>query len=805
MYLVSPRQVSRIEGAAHPLEFAGQDGERLRISVLADDLIRVQLWPDGQPRLDRTWMVVGADGDVPREGRRRDDLSPFPLPAFDLDAADGVLRLRTADLHVTIRLNDFRLVWSDAAERPFAADLIAQAYQYDRRGRAVYHYLVRDPDEHYYGFGEKAGPLDKAAARLRMHNVDALGYNAETSDPLYKHFPFYITYVPALDIAYGLFYDNLADSVFDLGREVNARYGGPFRAYRADDGDLDYTLIYGPSIEAVIEKFTTLTGRPVLPPRWTLGYLGSTMSYTEAPNAQEQLRQFVDLCRQHDIPCDLFHLSSGYTTGPDGKRYVFTWNHSRVPDPGAMAQYFHDAGIRLAANIKPYLLTTHPYYDDLAAQGGLVRQADRDEPEIAPFWSGGRYEFDYGSYVDLSSAAGYDWWQAHVTAALFEHGIDVTWNDNNEFEIVDDAARLAGFGEPIPAALGRPLLTLLMLHASYAATVAHRPDERPFLLTRAGLPGIQRYAQTWSGDNTTSWNTLRYNIPMGLSLSLSGVPNTGHDVGGFHGPRPDAELFVRWVQNGIFHPRFTIHSWNTDGTVNEPWMYPDVLPLVREAIRFRYRLLPYLYTLLFESAETGHPIIRPLVYHFAHDARCRTESFDFMLGPNLLVASVLEPGARTRQVYLPSGTAWCDFWSGEWHAGGQAIEVAAPLERYPLFVPAGGLIPTGKVMQHVGAQPDDVRRVYAFPDPAGSEGRFMLIEDDGTSLEYRRGAVARVTLSMQAGPDRIALAAQADQSGYPLPYTQIEFVLPPDEVRPTGGGTEHTGTDGRRVVVVPLR
>ena len=185
----------------------------------------------------------------------------------------------------------------------------------------------------------------------------------------------------------------------------------------AEAGDLDYTLIYGPTIEAVVEKFTRLTGRPCLPPRWSLGYLGSTMKYTEAPDAQEQLKRFVDLCKEHDIPCDMFHLSSGYGTDASGTRYVFTWNRSRVPDPKAMTQHFHDGGMRVAANIKPHLLTTHPEYDKLKASGGLIKAADSDDPAACRFWSGGAFESGEGGYVDFTSAAGYQWWKDQLTNA----------------------------------------------------------------------------------------------------------------------------------------------------------------------------------------------------------------------------------------------------------------------------------------------------------------------------------------------------------------------------------------------------
>lgn len=779
MHIVSPTDVSLTK--PENLVFQGSDGERLTVYVLDHNLIRVRHLPDGTPRLDRTWWV----GNPPREGRQRDDLSGFPLPDVAVEAADDGVHVHTDLLQLHIHTTDFRIDWSDSDGRLFHADARVRAYAYDRRGRTIFHYLQRRHDEHYYGFGEKAGPLDKAGMRMKMQNVDAFGYDAETSDPLYKHIPFYITFIPELDIAYGLFYDNMSTCIFDMGREVNALHGSYSRHYQASDGDLDYYLIYGPTIEAVIEKYTDLTGRPALPPRWSLGYLGSTMKYTEAPDAQDQLKQFVDLCQQYDIPCDMFHLSSGYTTDSEGRRCVFTWNRDRIPDPAQMVAHFKEAGIRLGANIKPYLLQAHPLYEDLLEKGGFLSQAEGRDPEINLFWSSGDYQFEPGGYIDFTNPAGYDWWKAHATSALLDYGIEVLWNDNNEFEVLDDEAQCEGFGGPIRVGMARPLLTLLMARASFEATQAHWPDERPLVLSRAGCPGIQRYVQTWTGDNYTSWESLRYNIPMGLGLSLSGLPNNGHDVGGFAGPKPTPELFVRWVQNGIFHPRFCIHSHNSDGTVNEPWMYPEVLPIIRDTIKFRYRLLPYLYSLFFESYLTGHPIIRPMVYHFAHDPQCRTESFDFMLGPNLLVASVLEPGVRSRRVYLPQGTNWYDFNTNEFYEGGQTIRVDAPLEQIPMFARAGSIIPLAR---------DGALEAYAFPPKGEGRGTFVVVEDDGIGLGYQREEYATLKLEIIATEQELNLVAEINRTHYDPHYTDIRFILPANETRPVKGNSLKTFT-----------
>jgi len=307
-----------------------------------------------------------------------------------------------------------------------------------------------------------------------------------------------------------------------------------------------------------------------------------------------------------------------------------------------------------------------------------------------------------------------------VAAALLRRGIVGTWNDNNEYAIEDEHALCHGFGRRVPLRLVRPLHALLMCQASWRAQRAHAPGERPWLISRSGMPGMQRYVQTWSGDNYTEWKTLRYNLWMGLGLGtsplrsgptpapsgspvcdarvgLSGCFNTGHDVGGFAGPPPPAEMLVRWVQSGVFHPRFTIHSWNAGGPPTSAWLHPGVAALVLDAIRFRYALIPYLYSLLRSARDECVPPLRPTWFDFEEDDRCWRPSDDFMCGPALLVANVLDAGERRRDVYLPQngGRGWWDWHGGAWHPGGETLTLDAPLDRIPLLAAAGGRGPRG--------------------------------------------------------------------------------------------------------------
>ena len=300
---------------------------------------------------------------------------------------------------------------------------------------------------------------------------------------------------------------------------------------------------------------------------------------------------------------------------------------------------------------------------------------------------------------------------------MLDYGFDTGWNDNNEYGVMDDDARCAGFGAPLPLHRSRPLQPLLMTRASFEAQARHRPGEVPFSVTRAGCPGIQRYAQTWSGDNTTSWATLRWNIRTGLQMSLSGMFNVGHDVGGFAGPVPDAELFVRWVQACCLNPRMVMNSWKADGTVNVPWLHPDVTPLVNAAIALRYRLLPYLWLLFERARDHGEPIIRPTFYRFPDDEACFADSDDFMVGDEVLVAPVVTQGATTRRVYLPrEPRGWIDFATGAQHPGGATVDVAAPLSHLPLFVRAGARLPLAEPVGPVPTHDDPVREVV-FGEP----------------------------------------------------------------------------------------
>lgn len=737
-------------------------GHVVRVQALEPRLIRVLALRGGAPRLDRTWCV-DPDGRTPVEGRERLSIDGFAGcdPLVDLDAGT----LTTEDLRVTA-LRPFGLRWEARTPegwRVFAEDRPLRAVQLGVSDHAFAHARRHRTGDRVWGLGEKAGPMERTGRRYEMRNLDAMGYDAESTDPLYKHIPYLLTRTADAGW-FSVFYDTLAPMWLDVAQEIDNYHPRAVTA-RATDGDLDYYVRWAETPRPLVEAQSRLTGGVAFPPRWSLGHLGSTMQYTDAEDAQARLEGYLDKLALHDIPCSGFHMSSGYTAIA-GKRYVFNWNHDRVPDPEGLAARFNAAGVPLVANIKPCMLHDHPLYAEAAQKGLFIRDSETGEPERSVFWD------DVGSHLDFTNPATRDWWKHNVTAQLLGLGIAATWNDNNEYEVWDRGARCFGFGREIPIDLIRPVHGLLMLRSSVEAQAAHDPESRPYAITRAGCAGLQAHGVTWSGDNFTAWKTLRWNQRMGLGLALSGISNTGHDVGGFSGPQPGPELLARWVQNGALHPRFTIHSWNADGSVTEPWTHPEALPVIRDAIRLRMRLLPYLYTLLWRAHAACAPMMQPPFLAFPDDPALLDDGDEFMLGEDLLVATVLDEGARTRTLRLPAGADWWTLDGAARHGGGRVVTVDAPLEAIPLFARAGAMVPMAD-----GAE----IRLAVFPQDAGVSTA-QVYDDDGRAALWRDDHLV-IDLTLTCGPDALDIEARASGTRRPA-WDRLALDLPPGEHRP---------------------
>ena len=717
----------------------------IRILFLTDSILRIRAGFDGDFAEESYSLVMTAWED------RMDDF--LKGRRTRVEAADAVLSdgdreavIEGRILKVVVEKEPFRICVYDKEGTLLHADIVDLAYMEDSNHRRI-HTSEISPEDCFYGFGEKSGSFNKAQKFMSMSPKDAMGYNPRETDSLYKHIPFYIKLNRGTRKAVGYFYHNTCECDFDMGRE-KSNYWKPHSRYRTDGGDIDLFLIAGPSVHQVVERYTDLTGKSAMLPRYALGYLGSSMYYPELDNdCDDAILDFIDTTREEKIPVDGFQLSSGYCTVETDKgikRCVFTWNKKRFKDPREFFAQMEKRGVTVSPNVKPGILLIHPRLDEMKAKGMFIKASDSDEPGIGTWWGG------KGVFADFTNPSTRTYWKEMLKENVLEYGTSSVWNDNCEYDsLVDKDCRCDFEGKGGTIGQLKSVMSNIMCHITDEAIHETFTNTRPYIVCRSGHCGIQRYAQTWAGDNLTCWDSLKYNIATILGMSLSGVANQGCDIGGFYGPSPEAELMVRWIQNGIFQPRFSIHSTNTDNTVTEPWMYGDCTDYIREAIGLRYQLSPYLYSLMERAHETGLPIMEPMCSAFQEDVKCYEEGVDFMLGDSLLVANVVEKGAVSRKVYLPEGETFYDFYTRAAYEGGRTVELPVDLGSIPLFVRSGAIIPMAEDrLVNLKTQQAEHLRILCAAD---RDGRFELYEDDGISMDYEKGGFLKTSITMTAG------------------------------------------------------
>lgn len=623
------------------------------------------------------------------------------------------------------------------------------------------------PEEHLYGLGERAAPFNLRGRTYRQWNRDAGGSYTPGDDPLYLCIPVYMGI--HLQGSYLVFYENSFDALFSLGDA-----GAPDLAVaHFAGGALRYYLIPGPPARA-LERYTELTGRPPLPPRWALGYHQSRFSYRDEADVRNVFQKF----QEHDLPLSAIHLDLDYM---DGLK-IFTVNRQRFPHMKAMAQEFAAHGVYLVPIVDAGI-KRDPSYEVYrrGLEAGAFCALPDGQPVAAPVWPG------WCAFADFTNPKARGWWGT-LYPLLLEYGMSGFWHDMNE------PSAFAAWGDltlPLPtrhSLEGRGgdhreahnLYGLLMNRAGYEALRQLVPDRRPFLLTRSGWAGVQRYAWTWTGDTESSWANLRQTVATALGLGLSGIPYTGPDIGGFSG-YPSAELYIRWFQLAAFLPFFRGHA-ALGYPRREPWVFGEpALSICREFLRLRYRLLPYLYTLAWHASQTGHPLVRPLFWDVAQTGpqHLLDVADAFLLGDALLVAPIVEEGATSRQVPLPPGK-WYDFWDDAAYVGPDRVLIAAPLERLPLLVRAGSVLPTeeqGRLTLHI----------YA-PSP-GEQGQGMLYTDAGDG--YGDWRLDRFRPRWEAED----LEVEWEQEGtYPFPWAEVEIQM-------HGFMGRHALVDGKEVPV----
>ncbi|MDT5293475.1 MAG: alpha-glucosidase [Acidobacteriota bacterium] len=759
-----------------------------RVAVTFSDLatVRVRLAPDGRLERDFSYAVE------PKDGRAVEASITETRDEIRVSSPDGAaVVVKRRPFLVTVLDGAGRVVVEDDPARPAAFDLETGAVETSKR---------RVEWETYYGLGEKAAPtLSRDTQQFVMWNTDTYGY-PRGLDPIYQSIGFFIALrqtgetketketkeAPRRGLAYGLFFDNTTRAYFDMGKTDPARL-----TFGAAGGELNYYVFTGGRERTprnILRDYTELTGRTPLPPIWALGNQQSRWSYSPESRVREVARGF----RESKVPADVIYLDIDYM---DGYR-VFTWDKSRFPDPSKMISDLRAEGFRVVVIIDPGVKVDPNYdaYQQGRAGGHFVKTANGEELH-ATVWPG------VCAFPDFTDAHAREWFGSLYKKNLDE-GVAGFWNDMNEpgvflseetpkpdiyhhpMKTFPLTARHAGDGAPGTHARYHNVFGMQMARATFEGLKRLRPDARPFVLTRAGYAGVQRYSAVWTGDNVASWDHLRLSISMLLNLGVSGVPLVGSDVGGFSG-NPSPELYARWLQAAALTPFLRSHSENGSNP-HEPYSFgPDFTPINRASVELRYRLLPYLYTLFQEHTASGAPVMRPLWFEYPDDARTYLIEDQYLVGRDLLVAPVVTEGVTKRHVYFPKGDNWVDWWTGRLYEGGKDADVDAPLNRLPLFARAGAVIPTQPVVQHTGEMQGLPLSLLVV---RGADGTSTFYEDAGDGYDYARGASRTTTATQQGGSLKLTRAGAYNAA---RKIGALEF-LPgqlPREVRAGGVGS----------------
>ena len=630
------------------------------------------------------------------------------------------------------------------------------------------------PHDAFFGLGDTAGPLNRRGRAIQFWAQDTYAFSEEKT-PRYTALPMMYGVRPAASnhpaMAYGLFFNNPARPVFRLDG-TNGLW-----SFEAGDDQLDYFFFAGGSnhtMEAVIDRFSELTGRPAMLPKWALGFHQSRHSYF----SQERVLEVATEMRANEFPGDAIYLDIGVQAQVTNQNAQFTFSADFTNVP-ALVQDTAALGVKLVPIVEPLLTLNDPLYEEAATNLYFLKSNDLNN------YIGSNF-LGYISWLDFSIPAARDWWRGKLVDYLNAYGFEGIWNDLNEPNENDMPLDVIWFLDGTYGtnnvdntvkwhAINKNTYSIYESRVTYDALKQQNPQKRPFVLSRGAWPGIQQYAAGWSGDNVSSFDHLRFSHPFGLNVMLSGQAWYGHDIGGFVGDG-FSELVARWTQAGALQPMFRNHS--TLGTTNqEPWSATfgaDYVNSNRRWIKFRYEMMPYLYSLAEAAATRGVPLNVPAVFYFPGDTNTYVlNDYDYMVGRDLLVTPVYNSGESLRTVYLPWGADWYHLDTGRRYGGGQTVTVPASLAYLPLFSRAGAIIPRGPVQYYANEFKPDALDILHWP----GANSFTLYEDDGETTNYLAGDFARTRFTVDSSTNSLALTIGAREGTYDTGARDFYFVM----------------------------
>ena len=690
---------------AYTILFSGE-GVSLEVKVLTPTMLRFRFAIDGYFEDDFSYAI-------------NPDFNPPPVPFSVTETEEGYL-IATEELKCKLARYSFLTTITNKQGQVILADEKGFHWRKEKRygGNIVIQTKQCNPQESYYGLGDKSCRLNLLHKRLKMWGTDCYGYT-ENTDPVYKNIPFYQGLNQ--ELGYGVFLDNSFRTFFDFAAERPDA-----TSFWAMGGEMRYYFVYGPELSEVTRQYALLTGMHPMPPKWALGYQQSKWSYYP----ESTVRQLADTFRKLQIPCDVIHLDIDYM---DGYR-CFTWDKDRFPDPKKMIQDLRNQGFKIVVIVDPGIKVDKEYfvYKQGVEGGHFCVRAD------GPLMTGSVWP-GLCHFPDFTNPKAREWW-SELFYGLAEDGVKGIWNDMNEPAVFETGTfpldvRHDYDGHPCSHRKGHNVYGMQMARATNMGQQKSLPKHRPLTISRSGYAGMQRYTAVWTGDNVASWEHLKIaNVQM-QRLSVSGISFAGSDVGGFIGT-PDAELYVRWIQLAVFHPFFRTHSSGDHGD-KEPWVYDEATTdLVRKFIELRYKLLPYLYTAFWQHSSQGEPFLKPLYMIDQQDKETHFREDEFLVGDHILACPVLHAQATERTLYVPQGN-WYNYWNNDLLQGPAEVQLACPLNQVPMLIRAGAVVALQPKMQYVDEFLPDQLELNIYYGVQNC--RSVLYEDAGDGYEYLQG------------------------------------------------------------------
>ncbi len=615
-------------------------------------------------------------------------------------------------------------------------------------------YKKLQPDERFIGLGEQVGHLDRRGTALVNWNTDNPNYD-QNSDRIYSSIPFYIGIHD--NGIYGIFLDNTSKTRFNFGAANNR-----FSSFSANYGEVDYYFIAGKNVASILNSYCKLTGFSILPAKWSLGYQQCRYSYFPDSDVLSTAKKF----RERKIPADMIYLDIHYMD----HYKVFTWSPEKFPDPQSLIHQLKDIGFNTAAIFDPGIKIEKGYkaYDEGMKDDIFVKYPDGTN-YAGQVWPGWCY------FPDFTNPKARQWWGEQFTDDV-KLGLTGFWNDMNE---------IAAWGKEVPGLIefnweghktsykeAKNVYGLLMARSTYEGTKKLLNGKRPFVLTRAAYSGLQRYSAIWTGDNQAKEDHMLLGIRMLNSLGLSGVTFCGYDIGGFGG-NPTQELYTRWMTIGAFSPMYRGHT--AYGTMHsEPWVFGErAEDISRRYIQLRYRLMPYIYSSFYEATQTGMPVNRSLAINYTYDDNIYDPQFEnqYLFGDDILVAPV-KGNEQFCKVYLPKGE-WYSLFDDKVFNGDSTYIVEAPLEKLPVFIKEGAIVPMQNNVQNLKEKGDGILYLHLYK--GRNKTSFLLYEDDGTTFGYEKGQFAK--RKIEYDPDQQTLTLEKTDGSYPSDFKKIKLIL----------------------------